>query len=104
MQVVGLVTRFQATPKETHIQAVKSIFRYLIETLDFDIWYPLSNVLTLVAYKNIDWARSIDDRRSTSRATFFLRNFLVSWLRKKQSLVSLSTTKVKYIVAVACCA
>ena len=30
-----------------------------------------------------DWAGSVDDRKSTSGATFFLGNFLVSWLSKK---------------------
>ena len=29
MQVVGHVERFQATPKESHVLAVKRIFRYL---------------------------------------------------------------------------
>jgi hypothetical protein len=29
MQVVGKVTRFQAAPKESHVLAVKRIFRYL---------------------------------------------------------------------------
>jgi hypothetical protein len=29
MQAVGQVARFQAAPKETHVMAVKRIFRYL---------------------------------------------------------------------------
>jgi hypothetical protein len=29
MQVVGQVARFQASPKESHVLAVKRIFRYL---------------------------------------------------------------------------
>jgi hypothetical protein len=29
MQVVGHVARFQAAPKESHVLAVKRIFRYL---------------------------------------------------------------------------
>ena len=35
MQAVGQVARFQASLKETHIRAVKRIFRYLKGTLDF---------------------------------------------------------------------
>ena len=50
MHVVGLVARFQATPKEIHVEAVKIIFRYLKGTLDFGLWYPCSDNLTLVAY------------------------------------------------------
>jgi hypothetical protein len=40
MQVVGLVARFQYAPKETHMKAVKRIFRNLKDTLDFGLWYP----------------------------------------------------------------
>ena len=40
MQVVGLVARFQSAPKETHMKAVKRIFRYLKGNLDFGLCYP----------------------------------------------------------------
>ena len=33
-QAVGMVARFQAAPKENHVQAVKRIFRYLKGTID----------------------------------------------------------------------
>ena len=50
MQVIGLVEIFQATPKETHVQAVKRIFIYLKGTLDLGLWYPRDDNLTLEAY------------------------------------------------------
>ena len=40
MQVVGQVERFQAAPKESHVLAVKRIFRYLKGTKEFGLWYP----------------------------------------------------------------
>jgi len=40
MHAVGIVGRFQANPKETHLQEVKRIFKYLQGTQDFDLWYP----------------------------------------------------------------
>ena len=39
-QVVGIVARFQAEPKESHVHAVKRIFRYLKGTIDHGLWYP----------------------------------------------------------------
>jgi hypothetical protein len=39
-QVVGTVARFQATPKESHVQDVKIIFIYLKGTIDLGFWYP----------------------------------------------------------------
>jgi hypothetical protein len=45
MHAVGLVGRFQYAPKETHVHAVKIIFRYLKGTLDFGLWYPIQKTL-----------------------------------------------------------
>ena len=40
MQEVGQVARFQPAPKESHVLAVKRIFRYLKGTEEFGLWYP----------------------------------------------------------------
>jgi hypothetical protein len=87
------VARFQAAPKESHVLAVKRIFRYLKGTQEFGLWYPKGKYLSLIAYTDADWAGCIDDRRSTSGATFYLGECLVSWLSKKQSSISLSTVE-----------
>ena len=50
MQEVGQAASFQATPKETHVQAVKRIFIYLKGTIDFGFWYPKGNDLPMVSY------------------------------------------------------
>jgi hypothetical protein len=87
------VARFQATPKESHVLAVKRIFRYLKGTKEFGLWYPKGKDLSLIAYTDADWAGCIDDRQSTSGETFYLGECLVSWLRRKQSSISLSTVE-----------
>ena len=102
MHAVGPVARFQENPKETHVLAIKRIFRYLKGTTKLGLWYPKGNELTMVAYTNADWVGSIDDRKSTSGATLYLGNCLVAWASKKQSSVSLSTTEAEYIAAAAC--
>jgi hypothetical protein len=61
MQVVGHVTRFQAAPKESHVLAVKRIFRYLKEKKYFGLWYPKGKNISLIAYTDADWAGCIDD-------------------------------------------
>jgi hypothetical protein len=103
MHAVGKVARFQAEPKESHVLAVKRIFRYLKGTKEFGLWYPKENDLSLIAYTDADWAGCIDDRRSTSGVTFYLGECLVSWRSKKQSSIFLSTTEAEYIAATTCC-
>jgi hypothetical protein len=102
MQAVGQVERFQTAPKESHVLEVKRIFRYLKGTEEFGLWYPKGKDLSLMAYTDADWVGCIDDRRSTSGATFYLGECLLSSLSKKESSVSLSTIEAEYIAAAAC--
>jgi hypothetical protein len=44
---VCLCVRFQASPRTSHRQAVKHIFRYLRHTPDFSLWYSTSSSLAL---------------------------------------------------------
>ena len=37
---VCLCARFQASPKDSHLHAVKQIIRYVKGTLDFGLYYP----------------------------------------------------------------
>ena len=78
MQAVGLVSIFQSTPKETHVVVVKRILRHLKGTMDYGLWYPKINNFTLNAFTYADWDGSVDDRKITSGATFFLGNCLIS--------------------------
>jgi hypothetical protein len=62
MQEVEQVARFQEEPKESHVLAVKRIFRYLKRTKEFGLWYPKGKDLSLIAYTDANWAGCIDDR------------------------------------------
>ena len=50
MHAVGIVGIFQANPKESHLQAVKKIFKYLQGTQNFGLWYLRDIDLTLHVY------------------------------------------------------
>jgi hypothetical protein len=102
-QEVGMVPIFQETPKESHVQAVKRIFKYLKGTIDIGLWYPRKDSFTLKAYSDADWAGIVDARKSTSGGALFLGESLVAWISKKQSSISLSSTEVEYIAATECC-
>ena len=83
MQGVGLVARFQSAPKETHVAVVKRILKYLKVTMDCGLLYPKGNNFTLKVVVDADRVGSINDRKSTSGAAFYLGDCLVSWLSKK---------------------
>jgi hypothetical protein len=103
MHVVGMVGRYQSAPKQSHLIAVKRIFKYLKGTMNYGLWYPRNHNFQLSVYSDVDWANCMDERKSTSGGAFFLGDSLVAWLRKKQGSISLSTTEVEYIAAATCC-
>ena len=56
-------------------------------------------MLDICGFVDANWARYLDQRRSTSEYVFNLFGGVVSWMSKKQSIVALSTTEAEYMVA-----
>ena len=50
MYSVCLCARFQACSKESHLNVVKRIFRYLKGTTDIGLWYPKCENYELICY------------------------------------------------------
>jgi hypothetical protein len=98
MQVVGMVCRYQSAPKQSHLQVVKRIFKYLKGTMTYGLWYTRNQNFQLTAYSDVDWENCLDERKSTSGGAFFLGDSLVAWLSKKHGSISLSTTEAEYII------
>jgi hypothetical protein len=78
-----MVERFQSSPKESHMMVVKRIFKYLKGTSDFFLWYPRNKGFELISYIDVDWAGSVDGKKSTSGNSFFLGECLISWSSRK---------------------
>ncbi|KAI3747152.1 hypothetical protein L6452_09599 [Arctium lappa] len=93
----------KAAPKESHLAAVRRIFRYLKGTADLGLWYPKDTGFQLTAYSDADHAGCMLDRKSTSGHVQFLGDKLVSWASKKQLCVSTSTAEAEYVAAASCC-
>ncbi|KAK2966781.1 hypothetical protein RJ640_022740 [Escallonia rubra] len=101
---VCICARFQACPKESHLSAIKRIFKYLSGTLNLGLWYPRNSSIDLVGFSDSDYAGCLVDRKSTSGTCQFLGDALVSWHSKKQTSVALSTAEAEYVAAGSCCA
>ncbi|KAK6116095.1 hypothetical protein DH2020_008364 [Rehmannia glutinosa] len=104
LHAVYLCARFQSNPKESHMSAVKRIFRYLKGTIQYGLFYPKNEIFSLKGYSDSDYAGNIDDRKSISWImSIFKRlpSFLV--FKEAKLSVSLSTAEAEYIFAAFCC-
>ncbi|GJT80639.1 putative ribonuclease H-like domain-containing protein, partial [Tanacetum coccineum] len=96
MFVVCACARFQVILRHTSLSR-KRIFRYLKGKPTLGLWYFRDSPFELVAYTDSDYARATQDRKSTIGGCQFLRNRLVSWQCKKQTVVATSITEVKHV-------
>ncbi|GJX64356.1 putative ribonuclease H-like domain-containing protein [Tanacetum coccineum] len=103
MFAVCACSRFQVTPKTSHLNVVKRIFRYLKGKPKLGLWYPRVSSFDLEAYSDSDYAGANLDRKSTTGGCQFLGRRLISWQCKKQTIVATSTTEAEYVAAANCC-
>jgi phosphoribosyl-AMP cyclohydrolase len=98
---VGVLSRYMSKPGKEHWITVKRVFRYLRGTTSYGLCYQgrpgLDRVLDIHGFVDADWARDLDHRRSTSGYVFNLFGGAISWMRKRQVVVALSTTEVEYM-------
>ncbi|GJR78294.1 putative ribonuclease H-like domain-containing protein [Tanacetum coccineum] len=66
MFAVCACSRFQVTPKTSHLHAVKRIFRYLKGKPKLGLWYPRESSFELEAFTDSDYAGANLDRKSTT--------------------------------------
>ncbi|GKA11824.1 putative ribonuclease H-like domain-containing protein [Tanacetum coccineum] len=103
MYAVCVCSRFQVTPKTSHLNAVKRIFKYLKGKSNLGLWYPKESPFNLEAFSDSDYGGSNLDRKSTTGGCQFLGQRLISWQCKKQTIVATSTTEAEYVAAANCC-
>jgi hypothetical protein len=101
--VVEVLRRYMSKPRKEHWVVVKRGFRYLSGTTTYRLYYQgrpgLDRVLDIHGFVDVGWARDMDHKISTSGYAFNLFGGAISWMRKRQSTVALSTTKSEYMVS-----
>ena len=63
---------YQSNPKESHVMAIKRIFRDLLDTQNTGLQYSKQSSLNLIGYFDVDFTRYRLDRKSTSDTYQFL--------------------------------
>ncbi|GJU41428.1 putative ribonuclease H-like domain-containing protein [Tanacetum coccineum] len=66
MFAVCTCSRFQVTPKTSHLNAMKRIFKYLKGKPNLGLWYPRESPFDLEAFSDSDYGGSNLDKKSTT--------------------------------------
>lgn len=96
---VSFVSRYLDQPDNTHVKAVKRIFKYLAGTLSHAIYFKKVDDIQLECYSDADYAGDLDTRLSTSGFVLKLCQGPISWGSQRQRSVALSTTESEYVAA-----
>src|SRR5205814_1493849 len=68
---VSVVSRYASNPDNSHLKAVKDIFRYLCSTINYELCFQ-GTLMSLTGYTDASWGDDTSTRRSTSGYTFNL--------------------------------
>jgi hypothetical protein len=98
---VGVLSRYMSKPEKEHWTTVKRVFGYLRGTASYGLCYKgrpgLDRVVDIHGFVDAGWDGDLDRRRSTSRYVFNLFGGEISWMRKRQAVVALSTVECEYM-------
>lgn len=102
---VQQLSQFLTNPGKAHWDAAQRVIGYLAGTksLGLVLGGPNSHSKPILsAYVDADYAHCSDTRRCISGYVTLLYGTLISWLSKKQPLVTLSTTEAEYVALALC--
>ena len=68
--IVGVCARFHSNPKESHLNVVNRIIKYVSGTCDFGLFYSKESNVSLAGYSDVDWAGNANDRKASLDGVF----------------------------------
>ena len=82
--------------RESHLEVVLRILKYLKFSPGNGLFFMRNNHLHVEAYTDYDYGGSVIDRISTSDYCTFVGGNLVTWRRKKQTIVARSSAEAEF--------
>ena len=92
---VSCVSQFMHSPSKSHLDAVYWILKYLKGTLRRGLLFQKNEERTVEVYVDANWVGLVIDKRSTSGYCSYVWGNLVTWLRKKQTVVAQSSAEAE---------
>ena len=79
-------------------QVAKRIFGYMGGTKDYGLFYTHSKSFSLSGYTDNNYVRILDYHKNSLGYDFHIGTNLIWWASKKQSIISICSIEVEYVV------
>ena len=81
---VNSLSQFMVDPQRVHWTVAKHILLYIRGKVEYGLVYGHRGSVQLAGFTDADWARCVEDRKSTSGCCFNIGSGVVSWFNRKQ--------------------
>lgn len=93
---VNNLCQFMHSPTEDHWHALKRLLQYLKGTVSHGLLLSHDSDDQLQCFSDSDWGACPDDRRSSNGYGIYFGKSFISWMSKKQSTITHSSTESEY--------
>ena len=100
---VCVMSQFNTCYTKEHFTYLKRLLRYVKGTMNYGLLFEKTGKIALEGYVDADWANDCLDRKSYSGFVFLMSGGPISWLSRKQSCVTLSSTEAEYVALSEAC-
>nr|GEW44047.1 zinc finger, CCHC-type [Tanacetum cinerariifolium] len=97
---LGKLSRYTSNPGTQHWQAIQRVLKYLKKTMDYRLVY-FGYPSVLEGYIDASWISNTEDNSSISGWVFLLGGGAIFWASKKQTCITGSTMKSKFVALAA---
>lgn len=100
---ISLLARHSKEPTIRHWNGIRRIFRYLVGTLDWGLYFPINNVCTLSGFADAGYLSDPADAKSQTGYIFLAGTTAISWKSSKQTLTTTSSNHSEIIALYEAC-
>jgi len=94
--ITNMLCQKMQKPTVGDFDRLKRALRYVKETINLRFFIHSNNSLKLYGFSDANWVGCIETRHPTTGFCTYLGSNIISWLVKKQTNVSQSSTEAEY--------
>ena len=96
--LISILSYYLDNSDKEHLALLKTVFRYILETLDVELTFTNNTADDLIRYTNADFAEAIDSCKLTDDYIFMLVEECISHQIKYQIVITLLSCESEYMI------